>query len=200
MAKFKKLLPTILMLIFEVLIGVLLLIDGEKFTEVIFIIFGILLLVSGLISLISSLLDGRKGGSISMSKLVLSIVLIGIGAFFTAASGSVMSIMSAVTIVIGIMMAFNGMLKLAEYFTIRKSGSVYWFAVVGAIVTILLGFLIAFNPFAATGIMWQMLGILIIVSAVFDVISLILFSIALKNMPAIVKEDVVETDGEEIEE
>ena len=56
MAKFKKLLPTILMLIFEVLIGVLLLIDGEKFTEVIFIIFGILLLVSGLISLISTMI------------------------------------------------------------------------------------------------------------------------------------------------
>ena len=58
---FKRLLPTILMLIFEIAIGVLLLIDGEKFTEVIFIIFGVFLLISGLATLIRCLFAGRSG-------------------------------------------------------------------------------------------------------------------------------------------
>lgn len=187
------------MLIFEGIVGTLLLIDGEKFTQIVFIIFGVLMLIAGLISLILSLLGGRNGGSISTPQLVLSIVLIGIGAFFTAASGSVMSIMSTVTVILGIIIAFNGMLKLAEFFTLRKAGPVMWFAAVGAIVTIVLGMVIAFNPFAATGMMWTILGILILVSAVFSLISLIIFAIAMKKAPADVKENVVDTAGEEIE-
>lgn len=197
--KFKNLIPTIVMLIFEVVVGVLLLIDGEKFTQVVFVIFGVLMLIAGVVSLILSLLGDRKGGSISTPQLVLSIVLIAIGAFFAAASGSVMQVMSAVTIVIGIIMAFNGMLKLAEFFTVRKAGPVVWFACVGAIVTVILGMVIAFNPFAATGIMWQILGILIIVSAVFDIITLILFAIAMKKAPAVEK-NIVDVDGEEVDE
>lgn len=191
MAKFKNLIPTIIMLIFELVIGVLLIINGEKVTQVVFILFGVLMLICG------SLLRSRNGGELSMSQLVLSIILIGIGAFFIAASGSVMSVVSSFTLIIGIIMAFNGILKLVEFFTIRRAGSVAWFAAVGAIVTIILGLVIAFNPFGATQVMWTVNGILIIVSAVFDIISLIIFGAAMKKVP-IAKQNVIETDGEEV--
>lgn len=194
--KFKSLIPTILMLIFEVIAGVLLIVNGEGFTQVVFIIFGVFMLISGLISLILCLLEGRNGGVISTPRLVLSIVLIGIGAFFTAASGSVMSVMSTVTVVLGIIIAFNGMLKLVEYFSIRRAGPVMWFASIGAIVTIILGFVIAFNPFGATEAMWTILGILIIVSAVFDVISLIIFGSALKNADV----TVIEAEAKDVDD
>ena len=196
MEKFKRLLPTILMIVFELTIGILLLIDGEKFTQVIFIIFGVFLLICGLITLIRSLLAGRNGGSIPMLQLVLSIILIAVGAFFAAASGSVMSVMSAVTLVIGIIIAFNGMLKLAEYVSIRKSGGVSWFAVVGAILTIILGIVIAFNPFGTTALMWTILGVMLIVSVIFDIISLILFGVALRSIPA----TTVDVEGKDIDD
>ena len=197
--KMKYLIPTILMLIFEVIVGVLLIVNGEKFTQVIFISFGVLLLISGLFSLIATLFGARNGGLISTPQLVLSIVLLGIGAFFTAASGSVMEVMASFTVILGIIIAFNGILKLAEFFNLRQVGPVMWFAAVGSIVTIIVGFLIAFNPFGATTMMWTILGILIIISAVFDVISLIIFTIALKKTPAIVKQDMIDTDGDEAE-
>ena len=196
MEKFKRLLPTILMIVFELTIGILLLIDGEKFTQVILIIFGVFLLICGLITLIRSLLAGRNGGSIPMLQLVLSIILIAVGAFFAAASGSVMSVMSAVTLVIGIIIAFNGMLKLAEYVSIRKSGGVSWFAVVGAILTIILGIVIAFNPFGTTALMWTILGVMLIVSVIFDIISLILFGVALRSIPA----TTVDVEGKDIDD
>ena len=60
--KIKNLIPTILMLIFEVIVGVLLIVNGEKFTQVIFISFGVLLLISGLFSLIATLFGARNGG------------------------------------------------------------------------------------------------------------------------------------------
>ena len=194
---FKKLLPTIVMLLFEIAVGVLLMINGEKFTQVIFIIFGVLLLVSGLITLIRSLLNGRNGGSIPMSQLLLAIILIAVGAFFTAASGVVLSVMSAVTLVIGVIMAFNGMLKLVEFAAIRRTGQVTWFALVSAIITIILGLVLAFNPFGATEAIWIIMGIMLIVSAVFDVIALILFAIALKKAPP---QNVIEAEGRDIEE
>lgn len=195
MSVFKRLLPMILMFIFEIAVGVLLLIDGERFTQVIFIIFGVFMLLSGLITLIRSLLAGRNGGSIPMGPLLLSIVLLAIGAFFTAASGSVLSIMSAVTLVIGIIMVFNGMLKLAEFGSMRRSGADSRLAMVGAIITIILGIVIAFNPFGATAAMWTILGIMIIVSAVFSLISLIHFAIALKNTQV----TVVEVNAKDID-
>lgn len=185
---FKRLLPMILIFIFEIAIGVLLIIDGEKFTQAVFIIFGVIMLICGLITLIRALLDGRNGGSVSGLKLVAAIVLLAIGAFFTAASASVMSVVSAVTIVIGIIMMFSGMLKLAEYAAMRKEGANAVFAIIGAIVTIILGIVIAFNPFGATEAIWVIIGSLIIVSAVFSIVSVIYFANALKNTKVTVVE------------
>ena len=196
MATFKRLLPTILMLLFELATGILLLINGEKFTKIIFIIFGVFLLVSGLITLIRSLLEGRHGGSIPLLQLLLAVFLICLGAFFTAASGSVLSVVSTVTLVFGIILAFSGVLKLAEYLSIRKVGAVSWLPIIAAVVTIVLGVVIAFNPFGATEVIWMILGIAIIVSAVFDIFSLILFGIALKNMPP----SVINVDVKDVSE
>ena len=197
MSKFKRLLPTILMLVFEVAAGVLLLIDGEKFTQVVFIVFGVFLLLCGIITLILSLLAGRNGGTMSMGQLIFAVVLLAIGAFFAAASGSVMSIMSTVTTLLGIIVAFNGMLKLVEYFSFSKySGGVAGFAIVSGIITIILGILIAFNPFGATQAMWTILGVLILVSAGMNIISLIIFGAALRRMP---NEVMVEADFKDID-
>ena len=197
MAKLRLLLPTILMLVFEVAIGVLLLIDGERFTQIIFVIFGAVLSVIGLIKLIRSILLSRNGGSIPMAQMMLAIVLIAAGAFFIAASGSVMSVVSAVTLVLGIIIAFTGMLKLLEYATIRKYNSVTWVAVIGAVISIILGIVIAFKPFGATEVMWTILGVLIIISAVIDLISLIIFAVALKNVP---KSAVINVEVRDIDE
>lgn len=187
MEKFKRLLPTILTMIFELAVGILLLIDGERFTQIIFIIFGVFLFVSGIVTLIRSLLAGRNGGSIPMGAMIAAIFLIAVGGFFTAASGSVLSVVSAFTLAFGIITAFSGMMKLAEFLTFRKYSSVAGFAVVSSIITIILGLVIAFNPFGATEALWTILGVMIIASVVFDVISLILFGVALKDFDDSIK-------------
>ena len=198
MTTFKRLLPTILMLLFEAAIGVMLLIDGEKFTKVIFIIFGVVLLISGLITLIQALLAGRKGGSIPTLQLVGAIILLAVGAFFAAAYGNVLPIVSAFTLLFGIILAFSGMLKLIEFFSIRRAGSVAWFAAIGAIVTIIIGVVIAFNPFGSTEVMWKIMGILLLVSVAFDIISLIIFGIALRKGD--IKATVIEAEVKDIDE
>ena len=179
---FKRLLPTIIILLFELAVGIMLIINGEKLTEIIFLVFGIVMLIGGLFTLIRAFVVGRKEeGGVKALPLVMALILIAVGGFFTAASGMVMQIVPAVTLVFGIIMAFNGMLKLAEYVSIRQGGSVNGFVIVGAVITIILGIVIAFNPFGATEVLWIIDGIMIIVSAVFDMISLIFFGKALKE-------------------
>lgn len=197
MSKFKLLLPTILMIIFEAAIGTLLLIDGKKFTQVVFVIFGVLLLICGVITLISTLLASRKGGTLSVSRLILSIILLAVGGFFSAASGSVLSVVSTVTLIIGIIMTFNGMLKLVDYLSFRKVSEVKWIGIIASVVTIILGIVVAFNPFGATEAIWKILGILIIVSAALDIISLITFAFALKHMPK--QATVIEAEFKDVE-
>lgn len=182
MEKFKRLLPTLLMILFEVVIGILLLIDGERFTGVIFIIFGVLMLVLGLISLIRTLLAARGGNVISSFALVMSIILITIGAFFTAASGSVIGVVGFIATIYGLILVISGVFKFADYLTLRAAGVGSGFAIFSVIISIVLGILIAFNPFGTAQIFWTVLGIMLIASAVLDIISLIIFGNAMKNV------------------
>jgi len=182
MQTFKRLLPTILMLIFEVVVGILLIANGEGFTKVIFIIFGGLTLLGGIVTLIVSLLSGRNGRSIPMLPLIVSLLMIAVGGFFLAASDSVLAVVSAMTLVLGLIMASNGIFKFFEYFYIKKVAPVSPLALISAIVSIIVGFVIAFNPFKATEAMWIILGAIVIVSAVFDIISLIVLGAAVKNV------------------
>ncbi|WP_316608923.1 DUF308 domain-containing protein [uncultured Ruminococcus sp.] len=181
MEKFKRLLPTILMILFEVVIGILLLIDGERFTGVIFVIFGVLMLVLGLISLIRTLLAARGGQVISSFALIMSIILITIGAFFTAASGSVLGVVGFIATIYGLILVISGVFKLADYLTLRAAGIGSGFAIFSVIISIVLGILIAFNPFGTAQIFWTVLGIMLIASAVLDIISLIIFGNAMKK-------------------
>lgn len=193
MSTFKRLLPIIILCIFEFIVGVLVLTNGETFFRVVFIIFGILLFVGGLITLIRSLMEGRKGGTMPMFPMILSLFMIGFGAFFTAASSAVLAVMTAFTLVAGIMMFIDGIFKIIEYFTLRGEGVTgIGLLLFDAIVTILLGILLAFNPFAATLAEWIIIGVSMIVSAVFDVIAMIVLAIKFKNTKVAVVDVKVE--------
>lgn len=193
MSTFKRLLPIIILCIFEFIVGILVLTNGESFFRVVFIIFGILLLVGGVITLIRSLMEGRKGGSMPLFPMILSLFMIGFGAFFTAASSAVLAVMTAFTMVAGIMMLINGIFKIIEYFTLRGEGVTgIGLLLFDAIVTILLGIILAFNPFAATLAEWIIIGVSMIVSAVFDLIAMIVLAIKAKNTKVAVVEVKVE--------
>ncbi len=181
MEKFKRILPAILMILFEAAVGVMLLIDGERFTGTIFIIFGVLMLLLGIISLVRTLLAARNGLVISSFALVMSVILIAVGAFFAAASGYVLSVVGFIATVYGLILIISGIFKMADYLTLRTVGFRSGFAIFSIVVTIMLGVLIAFNPFGTAQLFWTVLGIMLISSAVLDIISLIIFGSAVKN-------------------
>ena len=176
MDKFKRLLPTILMIAIEIAIGIMLLIDGEKLTWIIFIGFGSILLLLGVISLIAALMGGKKSGSIRTGQLVMAVLMMAIGAFFAAASGSVTEVVTSVTLIYGIILIISGVFKLADYFAFRSfAGAGNVFVVISALISIIFGVIIAFNPFGSALVIWTIMGIAILVSAFLDIITLIIF-------------------------
>ena len=182
MKTFKRLLPMIIILLFEIAVGIMMLINGALLFHIIFWVFGILLLIGGIITLIRAIVVGRKEETAAVGTwaLISAIIMIGIGGFFIAIGANPDPFLAFIAVIFGIIMAINGMFKVAEYASIRKSGTVNGFVIVGAIITIILGIIIAFNPFGPE-LMYLIFGIMILVSAVLDVISLIIFAKAMKE-------------------
>ena len=182
MEKFKRLLPTILMIVFEIAIGIMLLIDGERLTYLIFIIFGSVMLVAGIISLISALIRGRKEG-IQPLALAVSVIMIAVGGFFAAASGSVMQVVSTVTFIYGIILIISGVFKFADFMAFRSmTDSLSGIVLVSAILSVIFGFVIAFNPFGAAIVIWTLMGIGLLVSAFLDIITLVIYGKVVRQL------------------
>lgn len=178
MKKFIQILPTILFVIFEAAVGTLLLIDGEKLTWLIFIVFGSILLIIGIISLIMALVKGKKTGVIGTGQLVLSVLMIAFGGFLTAASGSVREVVSSIALIYGLILIIGGVLKLADYLAYKGATGVgNGFVVFSAVLSILFGMIIAFNPFGTATVIWTIMGIAVLASAVLDIISLIVYAV-----------------------
>ena len=176
MERFKRLLPTILLIIVEVVVGILLLVNGEQLTGFIFVFFGSILLIGGIIGLIMALVRGKKTGVIETAPLVLSVLMIAFGGFLTAASGAVKQVVSSIALIYGLVLIIGGVLKLADYLAFRGStGFKNGFVVFSAIISVIFGMIIAFNPFGTAVVIWTIMGIALLISAVFDLVTLIIY-------------------------
>ena len=193
MNKFKSLIPSILILLFEAVIGVLMIIFGERFNQAIIIAFGALMIIGAIVTLIRGLIARRKEGGNGAAPITAALIMALIGIFFVAASGF---IMPAIMLVLGVIMAINGIFKISEFFLLRREGNTSVFNLISAIITIILGFVIAFNPFGASDVMWKIVGILITVSAAIDLIALIYIFVKLKKVP----QKTVDVEGKEVDD
>lgn len=169
----KNNIPIILMLLFEIAVGVFLLINPETFTTIVVICFGIFLTVVGLIYLIRYF-SARKKQEESTFTLIWSIILLAIGIFTISAHGLIMSFFAFIAILYGVILLISGFIKIMGYFNSRKANQpVSAFSIISAIISVILGGVILVNPFETTHFLFMFAGIAILVSALFDVITLI---------------------------
>lgn len=176
MERFKRLLPTIFMIVIEAIVGIMLLVNGEQLTGFIFVFFGAILLIVGIISLIMALVRGKKTGVIETAPLVFSVLMIAFGGFLTAASGAVNQVVSSIALIYGLVLIIGGVLKLADYLAFRgATGYKSGFVVFNSALSIIFGMIIAFNPFGTAVVIWTIMGIAVLVAAVFDLVTLIIY-------------------------
>lgn len=197
MEKFKRIMPAILMILFELAVGVLLLINPEKFTITVFIAFGCVLILSALIMLIRYLKERKSAaddpaGATHASRLTLfcAIVTFVFGAVFAFGSSMLYGFTGLLLVFYGTVMVIKGLFKISDYFTLKREGyGVSALRAVIGVLSVILGGLIIFNPFGALEAVFMIAAIYLITEAVLDIVALIL-SVRLSKM--------VEADAKEI--
>lgn len=171
--RFLRILLLIAFIFFEVYAGVRLLTDPEGFTNSVIIIFGIVMVVIGVISLIRAL-RAKSYGVPSTLGLVGALVDLAIGIVCLVFSKNVIKLFPVLAMIYGIFMVIMGINKMRQWavlhdFKVPRA----WILLVSAILSIVLGIIIFLNPFTTTEVVWMWTAIFLIVTGVIDLFALI---------------------------
>lgn len=165
---------TILFIVFEAVVGILLLTNPEAFTRTVIILFGIVLFVIGVICLVRFLND-RKRPVNNPLALIISVISLVFGAVCMFFSGAIIGLITAIAIIYGVILLIAGVCKIQNYFQSKKSGlAVSKVSIISGIIAIVLGIIVAVYPKSAAFSVWIVAGIVLLVNAAVDILSLIL--------------------------
>lgn len=169
---------SVLIGILFVLFGVTLLLNPEGLTRAVCYTVGIIFMAAGIVQLIIYFMSNVEK-NMQSNRFIVGIILIAIGIFFIAGYRLIMSI---IPFVMGILILFNGVMKLQTALDAMKMKANRWgFLLVIAIITIILGLFVAFNPFKAAKTVLRLVGACMIFSGVTDLVNVIYISRGLKN-------------------
>ena len=158
-------------MLFEALFGLMLLIKPKFFTTMILRFFGILFLIIGVIYLVGYLKDRMRYNTVTPIAMTVLLIL---GGVLTYATNFIFGIISFVAIIYGAVMVVYGVFKAQYYFQCKKANAkVSVMALAGAIVSVILGIIVVFNPFGTQMAILRAVGITLIVEAVVDIIDII---------------------------
>ena len=174
MSKINRNTGNLLTCIFEILVGILLLIDPVGFTSGIIIVFGIVLAVIGVVSLFKYFrMDAETAAQ--ENGLVKGLIFAIFGLFCAFKSEWFIITFPLLTVLYGILTLISGVSKVQWAVDMLRAKQKYWFVeVIGAILTIVCAVLILSNPFTSTAFLWTFIGVTMIVEAVVDVVAFVL--------------------------
>ena len=165
--------PTGLLILLELIIGYRLFKDPVGFTRMLIVLFGIVLLIIAVFSLLRYYQSKQEGGGDAMS-LTVGVVLLIIGGLCAFNSVTIIGLITAAAIIYGVILIISGVYKLNNYFHMQKAGVVVsGMNAASVVVAVVLGLLIALFPKSAAFSIWQVAGIVLIVEAVIDIISIV---------------------------
>ena len=174
MSKINRSTGNLLTCIFEILVGILLLIDPVGFTSGIIVAFGIVLAVIGAISLFRYFREDAETAS-QESGLAKGIIFVIFGLFCAFKSEWFIVTFPLLTVLYGILTLVSGVSKAQWAVDMLRAKQKYWFVeVISAVLTIICAILILTNPFTSTAFLWTFIGVSMIVEAVVDVIAFFL--------------------------
>lgn len=169
----KRSLSGVTMSLIEMIVGILLLVNPVSFTSGIIIACGIMLMLSGVGSVIRYFRTEPAEAAISRSLAIGLVELVG-GAFCAFNSGWFVVTFPVLTLVYGVVILLAGLTKIQWMVDVIRMKRKRWFlAAISAAVSILCGLMIITSPFRTTAALWVFTGISLIVEAVFDMIGAI---------------------------
>ena len=155
-----------------VLLGLVLVIWPHILGVLLCYLLGGALIVMGVFQLIS-FLRGERLGFYNKFVMMMGIVLVLLGIWICTQPHIVLSI---IPVVVGIIVLIHGLMDIQYTLDIKKAGSTkWWIALIAAILTLVVGLLLVFNPFTAYEITMVLLGITMLYDGGSD-LALLLFS------------------------
>lgn len=145
------------------LVGLVLLLIPGTLNKIIGILIGAALLIVGVLAIIKYTKEKEEGSNLNLVSGILYSVLGVIIIIYPY------SIINLVTICLGVYLVINGLLKLKLSFNLKNVTDKWIGTLIMSIITVILGILLIFNPFAGITIT-KLAGAFLVVVAIFDLI------------------------------
>lgn len=181
--------------ILYILLGIVALVIPETMERTLGYMLGIVLIIAGGISMISYLLrDARE--NYYRDDFVFGLVGIVLGIIMLL---KVEVIISLIPLLLGILVVISGCAKLQDVVDMKRMNSGNWIVMLMlALINLILGTVLIFNPFEAATLMFRMLGIGLIFSGITDCVTIIYFANKIKDF--VQGASAVESSYEEVTE
>ena len=164
----------IFLCIFEIVVGILLLIDPVTFSSSIIIAVGFLLMLSGAMSILGYFRMEAEEAALSQ-KMLKGLLFLIAGIFCASKSQWFLSTFPLLTILYGVAILIAGLAKIQWAFNLLRMRREKWFLpAISALVSILCAMFIFADPFSSTETLWIFTGVSLIGEAIFDIVSLLL--------------------------
>lgn len=174
MQTFKKVLPAILMIVFEIGVGVMLIIDAEKMAAWAFLAFGVIMMIAGLVLLLRFVIERKKQESDNPGLVGAAVPLLIAGLVFAVAHQLLADMLGIIAVIFGAILLISGAFKIIGFFMAKKEYTVApGLAIFSGILSLILGVVIMINPFGSIQVLGIFIGVSLIFGAVMDIISLI---------------------------
>ena len=152
------------------ILGLIILFNPNETIALLSLILGIIIMIIGIGKIISYIIL-RKESNFSNYDLIYGIIAIVISIIMLANANAFATI---VRVIIGIWIAYTGIMKLIYVLNLKSLSSSFWIAVmIMAIITIIAGVYIAID----SSILIMVFGVILIAYAVIDIIEQIIFMI-----------------------
>lgn len=160
--------------LFEIIVGILLLVNPIGFTSGIIVAAGILLCLLGLRSVIKYFRTNINE-AVKSQLLFKGAVFLITGLFCAVKSDWFVATFPLLTVLYGIIILLAALIKLQNTVNmIRLKKKKWYISAVGAVASAVCSVIIMFNPFSSTAVLWLFTGITLIAEAFVDVISLLI--------------------------
>ncbi len=171
MTKLNRKTETIVTSIFELVLGILLLINPVGFTSGIIVGAGVVLTAIGIFSLIEYFRSdpdtaSEKGG---LAKGILFILT---GAFCIVKPKWFITTFPIFTTFYGLLILVSGITKLQWAIDMFRKKRIHWYvALIGAILSLIFATLVLTNPFTSTVVLWNFIAVSLIVESIADIVT-----------------------------
>lgn len=161
-----------------VVLGLVLVIWPDFLGEMLCYLLGGALILMGAIQLVG-FLRGERLGIYNKFNMLMGIVLVLLGLWICTQPHIVLSI---IPVVVGIIVLLHGLMDIQYTLDIKRTGNTkWWIALIAAIVTLVFGLVLVFNPFAAYETVMILLGVAMLYDGGSDLVLLIFSYLAQRD-------------------